>query len=144
MAAALSRSGSTEMNQALTRSASLPIARKISDISNSEVGQTSGQWVKPKKIRVGRPCRSFSVTVAPPWSVNWNGPPIAAGVTPRAPPSAQNMISSPIRRLAEKAETMISGRAARSILQDSSSEARRDAGGDHLEKHGGAIVKPER
>jgi len=30
------------MNQALTRSASLPMARRISEISNSEVGQTSG------------------------------------------------------------------------------------------------------
>src|ERR1700757_1231075 len=146
MAAALSRSGSTEMNQALTLSASVPIARRISEISNSEVGQTSGQWVKPKKIRVGWPCRSFSVTVAPLWSVSWNGPPIAAGaVTPRTPPMPHSTTSSPINRLAVKAVTITSGRAAvRSIGKSPVSEAACEAGGDGLEEHRGAVMDPQR
>ena len=82
------------------------------------VGQTSGQWVKPKKIRVGWPCMFFSVTVWPPWSVSWNGPPMAAGVaTLFRPPNAHSISSRPTTRLAEKAPTMTSGRAVRSIMK---------------------------
>ncbi len=55
MIGGVSRSGSTETKNALTRLASLPIALRISDISNSAVGQTSGQWVKPKNMMVGLP-----------------------------------------------------------------------------------------
>ena len=74
--------------------------------------------MKPKKTRLGLPCRFFSVTVAPLWSVNWNGPPIAAGaVTPRTPPIAHSITNRPISRLAVKAVTMTSVRlvATRSI-----------------------------
>src|SRR4051794_27223169 len=133
------------MNHALTRSASFPIARSTSDISNSEVGQTSGQWVKPKKISVGLPLRLPSVTTWPAWLVSWNGPPIAAGaVTLRKPPSAHSMITSPTTRLPAKAAKITSGRVVRSMMEFplAGSEAGRDAGGDHLEKHRGAVVEP--
>ena len=97
-------------------SASLPIARSTSEISNSEVGQTSGQWVKPKKIRVGRPFRFFSVTAWPDWSVSWNGPPIAAGAaTFLRSPMSQVISKSPMARLAAKAAMMTTGRLSRSI-----------------------------
>ena len=46
-------------------------------MSNSAVGQTSGQCVKPKNTRNGWPLRSWSVIVLPFWSVRRNGPPIA-------------------------------------------------------------------
>src|SRR5688572_14445566 len=149
MAAAVSRSGSTETNQALTLSASLPIARSTSEISNSEVGQTSGQWVKPKKIRVGRPLRFWSVTVWPAWSVSWNGPPIAAGAATFFSPPVSHIISSrPTARLAAKAPIITRGRIARSITKILNSlwgsEAGRDAGRNHLEEHGGAVVNPKR
>ncbi len=65
MSSGVSRSGSTETKKALRRFASPPITRRISDISNSAVGQTSGQWVKPKKMIVGLPCRFLSLTVWP-------------------------------------------------------------------------------
>jgi hypothetical protein len=94
----------------------LPIARSTSEISNSEVGQTSGQWVKPKKIKVGRPSRFLSVTVWPLVSVSWNGPPMAAGTaTLRRPPNAHSITSRPTTRLALKAPTMTSGRVVRSM-----------------------------
>src|SRR6202012_5234132 len=117
----------------------------ISDISNRAVGQTSGQWVKPKKIRLGLPRKFFSVTVAPLWPASGNGPPIAAGaVTPFTPPIAHSITSSPTSRLAVKAVTMTSVRlaATRSILL--TSEAGGETRRDHLEEHGGAVVEPER
>src|SRR5712671_7078398 len=146
MAAFVSRSGSTETNQALTRSASLPIARSTSEISNSEVGHTSGQWVKPKKISVGRPCIFFSVTVWPAWSVSWNGPPIAAGAaTFRNPPSAHSISIRPTTRLPANAATMTSGRAVRSIMKFPcvGSEAGGDAGRNHLEEDRRPVMKPK-
>src|SRR3954452_11519857 len=146
MAAAVSRSGSTDTNQAFTLSASVPIAFSTSEISNSEVGQTSGQWVKPKKIRVGLPLRFWSVTVWPAWSVNWNGPPIAAGaVTLRRPPIAHSISTRPTTRLPAKAAKITSGRVVRSIptFPYAGSEAGRDAGGDHFKEHRGAVVEPQ-
>src|SRR3954452_11970741 len=134
------------MNHALTRSASLPIARSTSEISNSEVGHTSGQCVKPKKIKVGLPCRSFSVTVCPVWSTSWNGPPMAAGaVTLRKPPSIHNSTTSTTSRLLANAATMTSGRVVRSITTTFriGSEARGKARGDHLEEHGRAVADPQ-
>src|SRR5580692_568642 len=123
------------------------MARSTSEISNSDVGQTSGQWVKPKKIRVGLPSRFLSVTVSPAWSVSWNGPPIAAGAgTPRTPPSVHNIRRSPITRLPAKAETITSGRAAvRSMLIFPSvrSETGRETGGDHLEEDRRPVLEPE-
>src|SRR5882762_6521771 len=146
MAAAVSRSGSTETNQALTRSASLPIARSTSEISNSEVGHTSGQWVKPKKISDGRPLRFWSVTLWPAWSVSWNGPPIAAAAaTFFRPPIAHVITSSPTARLAAKAAIITKGRVARSIdkfLQES--EAGGDAGGNHFKEHRSPVMHPQR
>ena len=66
------------MNSARTVSPLPAIARKISDISNSLVGQMSGQCVKPKKTRWGAPFRSRSVTILPDAaSVSLNGPPTA-------------------------------------------------------------------
>src|SRR6478736_4123620 len=134
------------MKTELTLSASVPIAFSTSEISNSEVGQTSGQWVKPKKISVGLPFRFCSVTACPAWSVSWNGPPIAAGaVTVFRPPIAHSMITSPTTRLAAKAAIITSGRIVRSIIDFlfAVSEAGRDAGGDHLEKHRGAVMEPQ-
>ncbi len=46
------------MNSAPVRSASLPSFCMICEISNSVVGQMSGQWVKPKNTRNGRPFMS--------------------------------------------------------------------------------------
>src|SRR5712671_6961455 len=146
MAAFVSRSGSTETNQALTRSASLPIARSTSEISNSEVGQMSGQWVKPKKISVGRPCRFFSVTVWPAWSVSRKGPPITAGAaTFRKPPSAHSISTRPTKRLPANAATMTSGRVVRSILKFPvvRSEAGGDAGRNHLKEDRRPVMKPQ-
>src|ERR1700712_3827058 len=132
------------MKYALTRSASMPIARSTSEISNSEVGHTSGQCVKPKKISVGFPCRFFSVTVCPAWSVSRNGPPIAAGaVTPRKPPSNHSTTTSPTTRLEANAATTTSGRVVRSIIDSLSSETGGDARGDHLEKDCGSVVDPQ-
>src|ERR1700709_2609862 len=132
------------MKYALIRSASLPIARSTSEISNSEVGHTSGQCVKPKKISVGFPCRFFSVTACPAWSVSRNGPPIAAGaVTPRKPPSSHSTTTSPTTRLEANAAITTSGRVVRSIMDSLSSETGGDARGDHLEKDRGAVVNPQ-
>src|SRR5665811_2121856 len=105
----------------------------------------SGQWVKPKKISVGRPCRLFSVTAWPVWSVSWNGPPIAAGAaTFRNPPSAHSISTRPTTRLPANAATMTSGRVVRSIMKSLvQSEAGGDAGCDHLEEDRGAVMKPE-
>src|SRR5262245_2061434 len=144
MAPCVSRSGSTETKKALTLPASLPRARSTSEISNNEVGQTSGQWVKPKKIRLGRPFRFFSVTGWPDWSASWNGPPIAAGVaTFLKSPISQVIRSSPTARLKAKAAMMTTGRLSR-CMGLTSSEAGGDAGSDHLEKHRRAVINPER
>ena len=40
-----------------------------------------GQPVKPKKIALGLPRRSFSVTRCPSWLVSANGPPIGGAFT---------------------------------------------------------------
>src|SRR6201995_1112812 len=117
----------------------------ISDISNRAVGQTSGQWVKPKKTRLGLPCRFFSVTVAPLWSVSWNGPPIAAGaVPPGTPPVAHKNARSPISRLAVNAVTMTSVRLVATRSMSLTSEAGGEARRDHLEEPGRAVAEPER
>src|SRR5258708_16030631 len=107
----------------------------------------SGQRVKPKKISVGRPCIFFSVTVWPAWSVNRNGPPIAAGAaTCRNHHSAHSISTGPTTRLAAKAATITSGRAVRSIMKfpRSGSEAGRDAGRNHLVEDRRAVMKPQR
>src|ERR1044072_1085989 len=69
----------------------------------------------------------------------------AGAVTVRRPPSAHSMITSPTTRLAAKAAIITSGRIVRSIMDFlfAVSEAGRDAGGDHLEKHRGAVVEPQ-
>src|SRR5689334_13413447 len=69
----------------------------------------------------------------------------AGAVTVRRPPSAHSMINSPIRRLVAKAPIITSGRIVRSIVDFlfAVSEAGRDAGGDHLEKHRGAVMEPQ-
>src|SRR4051795_759959 len=66
------------MKTAFTLLASGPSLLRISEMSNSVVGQTSGQCVKPKKTSDGRPLRSRSLIGLPFWSVRLNGPPIAA------------------------------------------------------------------
>src|SRR5687768_1731303 len=55
------------------------------------------------------------------------------------------MITSPTTRLAAKAAMITSGRIVRSIVDFlcTVSEAGRDAGGDHLEKHRGAVMEPQ-
>src|SRR5262245_22884143 len=119
------------------------MARSTSEISNSEVGQTSGQWVKPKKIRVGRHFRFCSVTGWPDWSVSRKGPPIAAGAAIFfKSPISQVISKRPMARLAAKAAMMTTGRLSRSIK--TSSETGRDARGDHLEEHRCAVIRPER
>src|SRR5436305_8366799 len=88
----------------------------------------------------------FSVTVWPAWSVSWNGPPIAAGAaTCRKPPRAHNISTRPTTRLPANAPTMTRGRVVRSIMKFpvAMSEAGRDAGGDHFEKHRRPIMEPQ-
>ena len=72
IAATSSRSGSTVMKTAFSASASEPSASSHSEISDSVVGQTSGQWVKPKKTRLGRPASLSGPTVLPSWSTRVN------------------------------------------------------------------------
>src|SRR5690349_6387561 len=69
----------------------------------------------------------------------------AGAVTVRRPPSAHSMITKPTTRLAAKAAIITSGRIVRSIIDFlfAVSEAGRDAGGDHLEKHRGAVMEPQ-
>src|ERR1700676_1490439 len=88
----------------------------------------------------------FSVTVWPLWSVNWKGPPIAAGAaTFRNPPSAHSISTRPTTRLPANAATMTSGRVVRSILKFpcGGSEAGGDAGRDHLEEHRSPVINPQ-
>src|SRR5579863_6584685 len=70
------------MNNAPTRPASGPSAFIICDMSNKVVGQMSGQWVKPKNTRNGRPFIWASVKGLPFWSSRLNGPPMAATACP--------------------------------------------------------------
>src|SRR5258708_9746512 len=151
MAVAVGGWGEEEMKEGLTRAAPVASALSPAEISNGDVGQTSGQGGKPKKISVGRPCRLLSVTTWPAWSVNWKGPPIAAGAaTCRKPPSAHSISTSPTTRLPAKAATMTSGRVVRSIIRSvmkfpvAGSEAGGDARRDHLEKDRRAVMEPER
>src|SRR5262249_40845280 len=140
------------MNSARVRSAPGPSARKISETSNRVVGQTSGQWVKPKNTRNGRPFKSWSVTIAPFGSVSWTGPPMAAiccatgddsrPVTIRATPKQS---TSPARNAA----VITRMRVLRAVMSDPAAcHERSQAGGDpcddHLVEHCGAIVGPER
>src|SRR5690606_40261361 len=79
------------MNSTLSLSASGPSAFSASDISHSVVGQTSGQWVKPKKTANGSPFRSESESFVPDCVVSVNGPPILAEATDTKslPPAAK-------------------------------------------------------
>src|SRR5262249_52082519 len=80
----------------------------------------------------------------PDWSDSWNGPPIAAGAAIfLKSPISQVISKRPMARLAAKAAMMTTGRLSRSIKL-TSSEAGRDAGGDHLEEHRRAVINPER
>src|SRR3954466_58634 len=69
----------------------------------------------------------------------------AGAVTLRRPPIAHSMITSPTTRLVAKAAIITSGRIVRSIVGFlfAESEAGRDAGGDHLEEHRGAVMEPQ-
>src|SRR5262249_47839785 len=136
------------MNSARVRSASGPSARRISEISNSAVGQTSGQWVKPKNTRNGRPLRSWSVIGLPSWSISRNGPPIlaaalmtGAGLRPVTIRMTVKKTTSPARN----AERMRSTRdVAVFIGHSSASETEGQAREDHLVEHRGSIVGPQR
>src|SRR5512138_3701328 len=69
----------------------------------------------------------------------------AGAVTVRKPPIAHSITPSPTARLAAKAAIITSGRIVRSIMDFlfAVSEAGRDAGGDHFEKHRGAVMEPQ-
>ena len=54
---------------------SSPICFSQPSISNSVVGQISGQLVKPKNSAVGWPRKAASVISAPFWSTSVNGAP---------------------------------------------------------------------
>jgi hypothetical protein len=123
----------------------LPIAFKTSDISNSAVGQTSGQWVKPKKITVGRPFIFFSVTVWPACrSIEGTADRGRCGDGAQASHRPQHQ-HEPDQQAGSKGREITSGRAVRGIMNFlSRSEAGRDAGGDHLKEHRGPVMEPER
>src|SRR5947208_4194004 len=128
--------------------ASGPSARKISETSNSAVGHTSGQWVKPKNTRNGWPLKSWSVIVLPFWSVSRNGPPIAEGAAMiGAPPRSVTSRTTEKHRIspATKAERTSSRRVVRGFISKLSLglETRRDAGRDDLEEHRRAVVRPQ-
>src|ERR1700743_470380 len=85
----------------------------------------------------------FSVMVSPAWSVNWNGPPIAAGTaTWRKPPITQSIRTSPTTRLPANAPTITSGRV-RSIIQIPDLETCGEAGRDHLKENRRSIARPQ-
>src|SRR5437764_4101274 len=139
------------MNAARTRSASGPSLRMISEISNSAVGHTSGQWVKPKKTRNGRPRKSRSVTVTPSWSISRNGPPMAAvcctpgtGVRPVTSKTTPKQNTSP----AQKAPSTSKRRMLRGLIMEADldvcSETGHKPGDDHLVKHRRAVMGPQR
>jgi hypothetical protein len=128
----------------------LPIAFSTSEISNSEVGQTSGQWVKPKKISVGRPCMDFfghglTGLVGQLERAADRG----RGRHIRNPPSAHSIRTSPTTRLPAKAPIMTSGRVVRSIMEFlvtlvTGSEAGGEPDADHLEEDRRSVVEPQR
>src|SRR5262249_51357704 len=127
------------MNSARVRSATGPSARKISETSNRVVGQTSGQWVKPKNTRNGRPFKSSAVTTCPFRSVSVKGQPMAAiccatgddgrPVTIRTMPKQS---TSPARNAAIVRRM----RVLRAVISDSAAwRERSQAGGDPCDNH---------
>src|SRR5579864_323971 len=76
--------------------------------------------------------------------MSWNGPPIAAGaVACRKPPMTHSIRTSPTTRLPANAPMTTSGRAVRSIIQIPISEARGEAGSDHLEEDRASVSGPQ-
>src|SRR3954468_23614097 len=126
--------------------ASGPSARKISETSNSVVGHTSGQWVKPKNTRNGSPLKSCSVIGLSFCSTTLNRPPTVetatgAGVRPVTMKIAAENSTSP----ATKAPSASKRRAVRGVIDDSRlAETGDQPGADHLEKNGGAVMRPQR
>src|SRR5262249_43999594 len=132
-------------NTAETFWASAPSLPSTSEISNSEVGQTSGQWVKPKNTRNGCPRKSLSVTVRPFWSVRLNGPPIAAapalgiGSRPLTRITTSTIEATPARKPASMSRIW----AVRAFM-GGASEASLQPGDDDLEEHRTAVIDPQR
>src|ERR1700674_2423870 len=138
--AGVSRSGSTLMNSTAVLAASGPRRRSTSDISNSAVGQMSGQWVKPKNTRNGLPRKSASVTRRPSWSRRRNGPPTADGCVCAGGNATTTTAAIAAAPAAKAASTAIRRRFA---FIDRPSQAVGDAGRDHVEEHGRADLRPE-
>src|ERR1700674_1895783 len=135
------------MNKAPVRSASGPSFCRTCETSNRVVGQISGQWVKPKNTRNGRPFMSLSVTVLPAWSSRRNGPPTPATADPIG-----DGARPPINKIAPKNSTRPPRNAANSSITREalsfttrlrSAEAGGKAGADRLEEHRGAVMRPE-
>ena len=78
----MSRAGSTEMKT--VRGGFLPDGSMLIALPRVNIvsGQTSGQWVKPKKTSDLWPLRLSSVVGEPVWEVRWNGPPMASDARP--------------------------------------------------------------
>src|SRR3954468_8288272 len=134
------------MNATRRRAASGPSVRKISDTSNSVVGQTSGQWVKPKNTRNGWPLKSCSVIGLLFWSTSLNGPPTAdAAIGVGARPVTMKITAENSTNPATKAPSASSRRAERGVIDDSRlAETGDHSGTDRLEKNRGAVVRPQR
>src|SRR6202049_3287122 len=138
--AGVSRSGSTLMNSTAVLAASGPRRRSTSDISNSAVGQMSGQWVKPKNTRNGLPRKSASVRWRPSWSSRRNGPPTAAGGG--WPEGGRNTTTAAIAA-APATKAASTARRRRFAFMNRPSETVGDAGRDHVEEHRGAELRPQ-
>src|SRR5690349_25555 len=78
IASGVSRAGSTEMNRVC--GGVLPAGSRLIALPSlkSVMGQTSAQFVKPKKMSVFRSLKLASVVGEPSCAVRWKGPPISS------------------------------------------------------------------
>src|ERR1700680_3758030 len=137
---AVSRSGSTLINSTAVFSASGPRRRSTSDISNSAVGQMSGQWVKPKNTRNGLPRKSASVLWRPSWSSRRNGPPTVDGCVCPGGSAITTTAAIAAAPATKAASTAIRRRFA---FMNWPSQTVGDASRDHVEEHRGAEPRPQ-
>src|SRR5829696_8873637 len=104
------------MNRALRPRPRSPVARSTSEISNSFVGHTSGQCVKPKNTRKGTPRTSRCVTVLPSCETSAKGPPTAEGLV--SCPAGLSVRTSAATSTARPMKRPISGTISRSARLD--------------------------
>src|SRR5579862_2611358 len=135
------------MNTAPVRSASGPSLRSTCDRSNRVVGQMSGQWVKPKNTRNGRPFMSRSVNGLPLWSSRRNGPPTLATAEPigeETRPVTNRMAPKNSTSPPRNAANTITMRDVFSFTSElRSAETGDEAGADRFKKNRGSVMRPQ-